>query len=156
MRVLVTGATGYIGKRLIPLLIQEGHTIICAVRGKLRLENQYQEEDKVSAVEVDFLIPDTLQNIPNNIDAAYYLIHSMTNSVRKFQEMEEQCAKNFKERIENTKCKQVVYLSGITNDTKLSKHLLSRKNVEYTLKSSKYALTVFKACLLYTSPSPRD
>ncbi len=153
MRVLVTGATGYIGKRLIPLLIEQGHTVICAVRGKLRIEDRYNEEEKVNGVEVDFLMPETLKNIPNDIDAAYYLIHSMTNSVSKFQEMEEQCAKNFKNRIESTNCKQVIYLSGITNDTKLSKHLLSRKNVEHTLESSIYALTVFKAGIIVGSGS---
>ncbi len=153
MRILVTGATGYIGKRLIPLLIQQGHTVICAVRGKLRIENRFEDEEKISGIEVDFLIPETLKNIPNNIDAAYYLIHSMTNSVSKFQEMEEQCARNFKNRIENTNCEQVIYLSGITNDSKLSKHLLSRKNVEQTLKSSKYALTVFKAGIIVGSGS---
>jgi len=151
MRVLVTGATGYIGKRLIPLLMEQGHTVICAIRGRLRLENSYHKE--VDAVEVDFLLPETLKNIPDDIDAAYYLIHSMTNSVSKFQEMEERCAKNFKKRIEGTNCKQVIYLSGITNDTKLSKHLLSRKNVEHTLQSKAYALTVFKAGIIVGSGS---
>jgi uncharacterized protein YbjT (DUF2867 family) len=153
MRVLVTGATGYIGKRIIPILLEQGHTVICAVRGTLRTQKKYSDETNVHVVEADFLNPETLTNIPKNIDAAYYLIHSMSNSVDKFHEMEETCATNFKNYIEDTKIKQVIYLSGITNDTKLSKHLLSRKNVENTLKSKHYGLTVFKAGIIVGSGS---
>jgi len=153
MRILVTGATGYIGKRIIPLLLNQGHTVICAVRGKLRTERKYSSEENLHVVEADFLKPDTLKNIPKNIDAAYYLIHSMSNSVDKFHQMEEECAVNFKNHIATTNVQQVIYLSGITNDTKLSKHLLSRKNVEETLKSNSYALTVFKAGIIVGSGS---
>jgi len=153
MKILVTGATGYIGKRIIPLLIEQGHTVICAVRGKLRTEKRYKKEDNVQVIEVDFLNKDTLVNIPKDIDAAYYLIHSMSNSISRFQQMENDCAINFKHSLENTNCKQVIYLSGITNDTKLSSHLLSRKNVENVLSSSKYALTVFKAGIIVGSGS---
>ncbi|MEJ6792746.1 MAG: SDR family oxidoreductase [Lacinutrix sp.] len=153
MKILVTGGTGYIGKRIIPLLIEQGHTVICAVRGKLRTAKRYVEEENIQVVEVDFLNKDTLNNIPKDIDAAYYLIHSMSNSVSHFQQMENDCALNFKAIIEKTSCKQVIYLSGITNDTKLSKHLLSRKNVEKTLDSKKYALTVFKAGIIVGSGS---
>jgi len=153
MRILVTGATGYIGKRIIPILLEQGHTVVCAVRGKLRTQKKYSEEDNVHVVQADFLDDTTLSNIPKNIDAAYYLIHSMSNSVNKFHEMEETCAINFKNYIQTTTVKQVIYLSGITNDTKLSKHLLSRKNVEETLKCKHYNLTVFKAGIIVGSGS---
>ena len=153
MKVLVTGATGYIGKRIIPLLLQQGHTVVCAVRGTLRTQQKYSEETNVEVVRADFLDAESLNNIPKDIDAVYYLIHSMSNSVDKFHEMEEACAVNFKNYIETTNAKQVIYLSGITNDTKLSKHLLSRKNVENTLQSNHYALTVFKAGIIVGSGS---
>ncbi|GAA4896416.1 SDR family oxidoreductase [Flaviramulus aquimarinus] len=153
MRILVTGATGYIGKRLIPFLVNEGHHVYCAVRDKLRADKTYLEEELIDVIEVDFLKPETLKNIPENIDVAYYLIHSMSNSSKDFESLEERCAINFKKQIETTQTKQVIYLSGITNDKELSKHLQSRKNVEDRLASDKYALTIFKAGIIVGSGS---
>ncbi len=153
MKILVTGATGYIGKRLIPLLLNDGHTIVCTVRDKDRAPKNFKNHKNITVVEVDFLNPVSLKNIPKDIDIAYYLIHSMSNSSTEFHILEEKCAENFKNHIENTSTKQVIYLSGITNDTKLSKHLLSRKNVETKLQSTKYAITTFKAGIIVGSGS---
>ena len=153
MKILVTGATGYIGKRLIPLLLQDGHTIVCPVRDKKRAQNYYKEQKNVELVEADFLNGPSLEAIPKDIDVAYYLIHSMSNSAKEFHLLEEKCAFNFKRFTEQTSVRQVIYLSGITNDTKLSKHLLSRKNVEKALASKKYALTTFKAGIIVGSGS---
>jgi uncharacterized protein YbjT (DUF2867 family) len=77
----------------------------------------------------------------------------MSNSAKEFHVLEEKCAFNFRRFAEKTSLKQVLYLSGITNDTKLSKHLLSRKNVEKTLASETYALTTFKAGIIVGSGS---
>ncbi len=153
MKILVTGATGYIGKRLIPLLLNEGHTVVCAVRDKERAQKSFIIHKKAIISEADFLKPETLANLPTDIDIAYYLIHSMSNSSTEFHSLEEKCAQNFKSFMETTSVKQVIYLSGITNDTKLSKHLLSRKNVELILASKKYALTTFKAGIIVGSGS---
>jgi uncharacterized protein YbjT (DUF2867 family) len=153
MKILVTGATGYIGKRLIPLLLHEGHVVVCAVRDKLRVNTQYSEDEHIEIVEVDFLTSNSLQNIPKDIDVAYYLIHSMSNTSKNFDSLEEQCAINFKTYIETTQVKQVIYLSGITNEEVLSKHLQSRKNVELALASNVYALTTFKAGIIVGSGS---
>ncbi|MEO5788621.1 MAG: SDR family oxidoreductase [Gelidibacter sp.] len=153
MKILVTGSTGYIGKRLIPILINEGHDVICAVRDTFRVDKNYLEDGHISVVEADFLKPETLQNIPKDIDVAYYLIHSMSNTSKDFEALEAKCAANFRDYFETTKVKQVIYLSGITNDTFLSKHLQSRKNVEELLHSEKYALTVFKAGIIVGSGS---
>lgn len=153
MTILVTGATGYIGKRLIPVLLNEGHTVICAVRDRLRADKSYSEEENVYIIEADFLKPETINNIPKGIDVAYYLIHSMSNSSKDFESLEAQCAMNFKSVIETTLAKQVIYLSGITNEKKLSKHLSSRKQVENILKSEQYALTTLKAGIIVGSGS---
>ncbi|RTE53346.1 SDR family oxidoreductase [Arenibacter aquaticus] len=153
MKILVTGATGYIGKRLIPILINEGHHVVCAVRDKLRADKTHLEEDNISIIECDFLKPETLNNIPQDIDVAYYLIHSMSNSSNDFSSLEARCATNFKDYFSNLPLKQVIYLSGITNEEQLSKHLSSRKNVEEILTSDSYALTIFKAGIIVGSGS---
>ncbi|SDS15407.1 Uncharacterized conserved protein YbjT, contains NAD(P)-binding and DUF2867 domains [Formosa sp. Hel1_31_208] len=153
MKILVTGATGYIGKRLIPLLANENHHVVCGVRDKLRADKSYKDDEFIEVVESDFLKPETLQNIPKDIDIAFYLIHSMSNGSQDFESLEERCAVNFRNYIETTNVKQVIYLSGITNEDHLSKHLRSRKNVEDTLKSHQYALTIFKAGIIVGSGS---
>lgn len=153
MKILVTGATGYIGKRLIPLLLNDGHVVVCAVRDKKRAQNYFKDRENIILVEADFLNSKSLENIPVDIDIAYYLIHSMSKSVKEFHILEEKCAFNFKRFAEYSQVKQVIYLSGITNDTKLSRHLLSRKNVENALASKKYGLTTFKAGIIVGSGS---
>ena len=153
MKILITGATGYIGKRLIPILLNEGHDLVCTVRDIARVDHLFPKQHQIEFIEADFLKADSLQSIPKDIDIVYYLIHSMSNSAKEFHILEERCAFNFKRAIEKTQAKQVIYLSGITNDIRLSKHLLSRKNVEHTLQSDTYALTTFKAGIIVGSGS---
>ena len=153
MRVLLTGVTGYVGKRLLPALIEKGYEIICCVRDKNRLTIHPKMLTKVEILELDFLQLPDLAQLPKNFDAAYYLIHSMTSSTEKFDELEAKTAANFKQYIESTQAQQVIYLSGITNEEVLSKHLASRKKVEDILKSEKYNLTVLKAGIVVGSGS---
>jgi len=152
MRILITGTTGYIAKRLALQLLEEGHELVCCVRDMSRIPDEIEEEPKCTFIKVDFLEPETAE-IPKNIDAAYYLIHSMATSSSNFEQLEENCAKNFKKLISETDCKQVIYLSGIVNDASLSKHLKSRLQVENTLKSDDYALTTFRAGIIVGSGS---
>ncbi len=153
MRVLLTGVTGYVGKRLLPALIEKGHEVICCVRDKNRLTIHPKMLKKVEILELDFLQLPDLAQLPKNFDAAYYLIHSMSSSTEKFDELEAKTAANFKQYIESTQAQQVIYLSGITNEEVLSKHLASRKKVEDILKSEKYNLTVLKAGIVVGSGS---
>jgi uncharacterized protein YbjT (DUF2867 family) len=153
LKILVTGGTGYIGKRIIPILALEGHEIICVVRDKMRINTSNFTTNNVTIVEADFLESNTLESIPKDIDIAYYLMHSMSNASKDFEVLEQKCALNFKNYFEKTKLQQVIYLSGITNESILSKHLQSRKNVEVSLSSDKYALTTFKAGIIVGSGS---
>ncbi len=148
MRILLTGATGYIAGNLLPALIEKGCEVICCVRDISRFERVKQKYPGVVVVEADFLKPDTLKNIPDNIDAAYYLIHSMSSLKGDFTKMEEQSAINFRERFQNTGLRQVVYLSGIVNAGNLSRHLSSRLNVERILAEGTYALTTLRAGII--------
>ena len=81
MKILLTGTTGYIGKRLLPVLLDAGHHVVCCVRDKNRFDAGFYESDRVSVVEVDFLDAASLAAIPADLDAAYYLIHSMSAAV---------------------------------------------------------------------------
>lgn len=153
MKILVTGATGYIGQRLIPALIQEGHEVICSVRDVNRFDLDKYKQEKIKVMEVNFLNKDSVSNIPTDIDAAYYLIHSMSSADEDFESLEKITAENFRNRIEKTNARQVIYLSGIINDKKLSKHLSSRKTVEKILADSEYNLTTLRAGIILGSGS---
>ena len=153
MKILLTGATGYIGKRLLPVLVSQGHQVICCVRDKDRFDISGFDSTRVSVVEVNFLKEDSLKNIPVDIDVAYYLIHSMSASVGDFEQLEKRSAENFRNRIDRSKARQVIYLSGIINEEKLSKHLSSRKAVELILAEGKYHLTTLRAGIIVGSGS---
>jgi len=153
MKILLTGVTGYIAQRLLPVLLENGHEVICCVRDKNRFNRKNYLTSNLSVIEVDFLKKASLKHIPNDIDVAYYLIHSMSTQRGDFENMEEVCAENFKNRIEQTNAKQVIYLSGISNADELSKHLTSRKNVETILSGSKFALSTLKAGIIVGSGS---
>ena len=154
MKILLTGVTGYIGGRLLPVLLDEGHTVYCTVRDKSRFPEQYADRKGFELVEADFLKENTLASLPKDIDAAYYLIHSMTASTSHFSEDEAISATNFVRYIESTTAKQVIYLSGIDNDSNLSKHLASRHNVGNILQSgTTYATTILRAAIIIGSGS---
>jgi uncharacterized protein YbjT (DUF2867 family) len=153
MKILLTGATGYIGKRLLPILVAQGHEIICCVRDKNRFYAPKEFLSNITIIEVDFLKTETLSAIPDDIDAAFYLIHSMSSSADNYDEFERISAENFVHKINQTQVKQVIYLSGIVNDKSLSKHLSSRKKVEDVLNTGNFAMTTLRAGIIVGSGS---
>ncbi|EDM43857.1 hypothetical protein SCB49_09705 [unidentified eubacterium SCB49] len=153
MKILLTGANGYIGMRLLPLLLEQGHEVVCAVRDVNRLSITPEILEKITIVVIDFLKPISQLIVPKDIDAAYYLIHSMSSSTEDFDEKEQRAAQHFNEYIAATKCKQIIYVGGIANEKNLSKHLWSRKNVEGILSQGKAKLTVLRAAIIVGSGS---
>lgn len=153
MKILLTGANGYIGMRLLPELLSHGHEVICAVRDKNRLPLNPKTLKRITVVEVDFEEDPISDLFPTDIDAAYYLLHSMSSSTTDFDETEARSAENFNKLLVNTSVKQVVFLSGITHEEKLSKHLSSRKRVEDILYKGNYQLTVLRAGIVVGSGS---
>ena len=153
MKILLTGVTGYIGKRLLPVLLEDRHEVVCCVRDKKRFNPEDFLSNNIQVIEVNFLDASTLARIPKDIDAAYYLIHSMSASNDDFEKLEKTCANNFKQRIEQTQAQQVIYLSGIVNEKELSDHLQSRKSVEEILSSGTYHLTTLRAGIIVGSGS---
>ena len=153
MKILLTGANGYVGRRLLPELLEQGHEVVCCVRDKNRLGLDAITMSLVSIWEVDFLNKVDYTNCPKEIDIAYFLIHSMSSSTESFDTMEATAAENFNTYASYINIKQVIYLSGIVNDPKLSKHMLSRNNVEKILQKGQSELTVLKAGIIVGSGS---
>jgi len=147
MRILLTGATGYIGKRLLPVLVEKGHEVICCVRDRKRFNPPESIKSKIQIIELDLLDKASMLNIPHDIDGAYYLVHSMSSS-KDYEQLEFESAHNFKEALNKTKVRHVVYLSGIINADSLSKHLSSRKNVEEELGKGNFSLTTLRAGII--------
>ncbi|MBX3044428.1 MAG: SDR family oxidoreductase [Candidatus Kapabacteria bacterium] len=152
MKVLLTGSTGYIGKRLLPVLVDKGFSVVCSVRDKSKFNPESSLLDKIEIIENDLTNRSSLDNIPEDIDFAYYLVHSMSTT-KNYEDLEKQSAINFRDALSKTNVKQVIYLSGIVNSKTLSKHLNSRKNVEIELSKGNYSLTTVRAGVIIGSGS---
>lgn len=148
MKVLLTGASGYIGARLLIRLIEEGHFVYVLVRNPHRYNPPPNSEGKIKVIRGDVLDQLSLKEVPKDYEAAYYLIHSMAKDAESFDLKDRIAAQNFVELIDQSCCKQMIYLSGLTNDDHLSKHLSSRLEVEKILKKSKVPLTTLRAAII--------
>ncbi|MFT4645859.1 MAG: hypothetical protein ACI8ZX_002278 [Planctomycetota bacterium] len=152
MKILLTGSTGYIGKRLLPVLIELGHEVICCVRDPKRFNPPESFRENITVLKLDLLDKASLEKIPKDIDAAYYLVHSMSSS-GDYQTLEETSAINFRNALKKTNVNHVIYLSGIVNKKELSDHLSSRKNVEIELSKGEYNFTTLRAGIIIGSGS---
>jgi uncharacterized protein YbjT (DUF2867 family) len=109
MHVLLTGANGYIGQRLLPLLVKAGHHVTCLVRDPRRFELPESLLSQVSVVQGDLLKPDSLRELPTDLDAAYYLVHSMSGHAKDFFRLEQQSAHNFTAYLNRTTTRQCIF-----------------------------------------------
>ncbi len=155
MKILLTGANGYIGMRLLPVLLDQGHEVFCLVRDERRFPYQQFEgllegEASLKIIEGDLLDLESLSEIPEELDIAYYLVHSMGSGKSNFLDLEARSAENFLTALEGSKVRQIIYLSGIVNHPKeeLSPHLASRLNVEEILHSGPIPATVLRAAII--------
>jgi len=155
VHTLVTGANGYIGLRLIQALLDAGHEVTAVVRDRRRfpVANFGQGDARLHVMEADFLDVASLRMLPQAVDAAYYLIHSM-GSGGDFARMEQQCAEHFSGAAKARGWKRVIYLGGLADDDgPLSEHLSSRRKVEEVLRQSGVPLTVLRASIIVGSGS---
>src|SRR5665647_759588 len=155
MRILLTGANGYIGMRLLPVLVEAGHEVTCVVRDINRFKPSHEILSKVHIIEFDFLHPENaVQNFNHKtFDVAYYLIHSLGDTHTTLKEYEKRSAGCFVLVATLTQVKQIIYLSGICNERNLSKHLLARKAVKDVFMNSGIAFTIFEAGIIVGSGS---
>lgn len=155
MHVLISGANGYIGLRLIRALLDANHEVTAVVRDSRRFPISHfgENETRLHLVEADFLDAASLQSLPRSIEAAYYLIHSM-GSGGDFATKEEICAVNFSNAAKQLSWKRIIYLGGLAADKgPLSEHLSSRRRVEGILRESEVPLTVLRASIIVGSGS---
>lgn len=146
-RILVTGASGFIGKQLIEALLKEGHTVIALVRVRGTVLFS-KAPPNLQICYGDILKPESLDPIEPEVDAAYYLMHSMKAFTANLKEQEAEAANNFLDLASRLKVKQIIYLSGIVGDERLSPHLESRLFVENTLRKGPIPATVLRASII--------
>lgn len=148
MKVLITGANGFVGKRLILTLLNEGHEVyaLCRVKGAKIFAD---DRPNLQYIWGDLRDSETLNAIPKDIEAAYYLVHSMSDIVGNLAETETAVVNQFLKGIRHTRIQQIIYLGGIINDEKmLSPHLRSRLLVEEAIKQSGIPYTILRASII--------
>ncbi len=150
--VLVTGATGYIGARLVPRLLEAGYRVRVLVRDPGRLDGRPWQDD-VEIVTGDVLKPETLPPALDGVAAAYYLIHSMAGN-DDFHDRDVVAAGNFGQAATEAGVEQIIYLSGLGDDTEeLSEHLASRHATGSALRKSGVPVTELRAAVIVGSGS---
>ena len=151
-RVLVTGATGYIGGRLVPELLERGYRVRAMVRAPSG-EHAARWTD-AQIVAADAGDPESLRNALRDVHTAYYLIHSLLLARREFEAIELTHARNFRQAAEAAGVQRIIYLGGLGDvRTFLSPHLRSRTQVAEELDGGKPATTVLRAAIIIGSGS---
>ena len=151
MRVLVTGATGYIGGRLVPRLIEAGHDVRLVARDSARLAGRFELAE---IVEGDLFDEPSIRAALDGVDVAYYLVHSMTRGRGDFAEDDHKAAEIFAKAARDAGVKRIIYLGGLGVDgASLSHHLRSRHATGETLRSTGVLVTEFRAAMIVGSGS---
>ncbi|MEL7499593.1 MAG: SDR family oxidoreductase [Planctomycetota bacterium] len=150
-KILLTGATGYVGGRLLPILEAAGHSVRCMTRRETGLRDSIGDRSEI--VIADARDEDSLAEALEGIETAYYLIHSMGDS-KDFAEVDRQIAENFARACTRSKVKRIIYLGGLGNpDHELSKHLSSRQEIGNVLRTSNADVIEFRASIIIGSGS---
>ncbi len=153
MKVLVTGATGYIGGRLVPNLLAAGHEVRCAARTPAKLAGRSWHDD-VEVVEADLFDPASLKAACEGIDAVHYLVHAM-DGTGDFEARDRRAAENLRDAAAAAGVSRIVYLGGLgsADGAPLSKHLRSRHEVGRILADGPVPVTELRAAVIIGSGS---
>jgi len=154
--VLVTGATGYVGGRLVQLLLKSGYKVRAAVRSPEKFRaHQGENHPNLESVKADLLDPDSVLRAAEGCFAAYYLVHSLSINIRDFDVLERGCARNMVKASETAGLERIIYLGGLGKDDTavLSRHLDSRDMAGKILSSGKVPVTILRAAVILGSGS---
>ncbi|WP_291322606.1 SDR family oxidoreductase [Desulfonatronospira sp.] len=153
--ILVTGASGYIGSRLIPMLLYKGYPVRAMVRSRSRLDcKTWINHPGLEVACADLMDPASLGRVLQGCSAAYYLVHSMSSSVHDFSAADRKAAVNMARMAEQKGLQRIIYLSGLGEDRpNLSKHLRSRAEVGRILQKSDVPTTIFRSAVILGSGS---
>lgn len=143
--MLVTGATGYVGSRLIPALVKNGHTVLAASRSESGTDN-YAWDGDVETRTMDVSAPDQVAAAVAGVDAVIYLVHSMDTD--DFARKDREAAQVMARACERAGVKRIVYLSGLVPEGELSDHLDSRREVEQILMDAPVPAVVLRASMV--------
>jgi len=153
VKVLVTGATGYIGGRLVPRLLNQGFEVRCMSRDPTQLSLD-PWRDEVEVVAADALDAESLGKALEGCDAAYYMIHAMKGSPNSFAEQGRQAARNFSTAADRARLRRIIYLGGLgSDDDVLSEHLASRHEVGQILAEGTTPVVELRAAVIIGSGS---
>ncbi|MET8472657.1 SDR family oxidoreductase [Streptomyces sp. NPDC006422] len=154
-RCLVTGASGYIGGRLVPQLLAAGHRVRCLARTPQKLRDHPWYDD-VTVAQGDVLDRDAVADALRGVDVAYYLVHALGTG-KDFEETDREAARIFAEEARRAGVRRIVYLGGLTPagvpEHELSPHLRSRAEVGHILLESGVPTTVLRAAVIIGSGS---
>lgn len=152
MKILITGATGYIGGRLVPHLLEHGYSLRCMVRDPARLQGRDWREN-VDVVTGDVLDPATLPAVLQGVDVAYYLVHSMGGG-QNFHTRDLEAARSFGQAARQAGVRRIIYLGGLGDpESQLSEHLRSRHQTGDALREAGVPVTEFRAAVIVGSGS---
>lgn len=153
--VFVAGATGYIGGRLIPRLLEQGYSVKALARNPQKLAaRSWASHPRLTICRGDILDPESFEQALSGCEAAFYLIHSMNPTVTDFSATDRQAAINMATAAATNKLEQIIYLGGLGEDNRsLSHHLQSRAEVGRILQQGTVPVTILRAAMIIGSGS---
>ncbi|WP_037229178.1 SDR family oxidoreductase [Rhodopirellula baltica] len=154
-RILVCGATGYVGGRLARRLLEEGYRVTCLVRSPEKLTKfSWGQHERLTVVKGELEDTESTRRALENIDFAYYLVHSMQSAKGEYAQRDRELATGFRDTAQTSSCRRIIYLGGLGElGADLSEHLDSRHEVGEILQSGRVPTTVFRAAMIIGSGS---